>query len=155
MPTEQRYIPDQRGAPTKPVSRYSLRGRRKKARRAGEDKDYYVDWYEPRYFVLISLILILCVLDAYLTLKILAFGGSELNLLMLFLMEKKPILAMVIKYVATAVCVGIILIHKNFIVFGKLKVYYLIYVVFFVYFILVTYEAAFFFKHIWAYHPLS
>jgi membrane glycosyltransferase len=149
MPTEQRNIPDQRSSRTKPLSRYSLRGRRKKARRAEEDKNYYVDRYEPRYFFLVSLILALCVLDAYFTLRIIEFGGKELNLLMLFLMEKRPILAMVIKYLATAICVVIILVHKNFIVFGKLKVYYLIYVVFFIYFILVIYEATFFFKHVW------
>ncbi len=140
MSTERRTVSDKRRTPTRPFSLYSFRGRRKKARRAGEDRDYYVDWYEPRYFVLISLILALCVLDAYLTLKILEEGGSELNLLMLILMERKPGLAMVIKYGATAVCVGFILVHKNFVVFRKVRVSSLIYLVFLIYFALIIYE---------------
>jgi len=125
-----------------------LWGRRKKARRQGEDRNYYVDRYEPRYFILISLILALCVLDAYFTLKIFDFGGKELNRLMLIFVYKKPISALVFKYLVTAVSIIFILIHKNFIVFGKIKVFYLIYVFFSVYLILVAYEAIVFFNHI-------
>lgn len=148
MQTERRNIADQRRTPTKPLSRYSFRGRRKKARRAVEDINYYVDRYEPRYFIFISLILILCVLDAYFTLKIMDFGGKELNLFMLFILYRKPIFALVIKYLATALSIIFILIHKNFVVFGKMKVYYLIYIIFSIYFVLVMYEALVFFKHI-------
>ena len=83
MGIERRYRLDQRRAPTRPLSRHSLRGRRKKARRQEEDTNYYVDRYEPRYLILISLILALCVLDAYLTLKIIDLGGRELNRFML------------------------------------------------------------------------
>jgi len=130
------------------MSRYSLRGRRKKARRKAEDINYYVDRYEPRYFILISLILALCVLDAYFTLKIIDFGGKELNRLMLVFIYKRPISALVFKYLVTAVSIIFILIHKNFIVFGKIKVFYLIYLFFSVYLTLVAYEAVVFFNHI-------
>jgi len=130
------------------LSRYSLRGRRKRARRKAEDKNYYVDWYEPRYFILISLILALCALDAYFTLKIIDFGGKELNRLMLVFIYKKPISALVFKYLVTAASIIFILIHKNFLVFGKLRVFYLIYGIFFVYLTLVSYEAIIFFNHI-------
>jgi hypothetical protein len=148
MDIERRHITDHRRAPTRPLSRYSLWGRRKKARREGEDRNYYVDRYEPRYFILISLILALCVLDAYFTLKIIDFGGKELNRLMLIFVYKKPISALVFKYLVTAVSIIFILIHKNFIVFGKIKVFYLIYVFFSVYLTLVAYEAIVFFNHI-------
>jgi hypothetical protein len=145
---DKRRLPDQRRAPTKPWSRYSLIGRRKKARRAEEDKNYYVDRYESHYFLLITLILILCVLDAYFTLKFLEVGGKELNLLMLKLIDKDPSLAMVFKYVCTALGITFILIHKNFIVFGRVKVYSLIYVIFSIYFLLVMYEVVIFVRHI-------
>ena len=142
MLSERRDTVDQRTAPTKPVSLQSLRGRRKKMRRAGENRDYYVDRYEPRYLVLVSLVLILCVLDAYFTLKILDLGGRETNRLMFLLLYKNPAPAMMIKYLVTAFGLIIILVHKNFVVFGRLKVYGLIYAVFILYLVLVVYEAA-------------
>lgn len=148
MSIERRKIADRRSTPTKPLSRYSLWERRKKARRAREDKNYYVDRYESRYFIMIIFILIFCVLDAYFTLKIIQFGGNELNPLMLIFFNKAPVFSMVIKYLITAGSIIFILIHKNFIVFGKVKVYYFIYVVFSIYFILVMYEIYFFFKHV-------
>lgn len=148
MPTEKRKVKDHRRAPTKPASRYSFWGHRQKARRAEEDKNYYVDRYEPRYFFLISMILALCVLDAYFTLKILELGGKELNLLMLIFIYKNPIIAMVAKYLCTAFGIIFILVHKNFIIFRRIKVYYFIYMVFTLYFILVMYEAIVFYKHI-------
>jgi len=117
-------------------------------RRAGEERGYYVDRYEPRYFVLVSLILILCVLDAYFTLKILELGGSEMNRFMFVLLYKQPALAMIIKYLVTASSIIFILVHKNFVVFGRLKVNGLIYAVFSVYLVLVMYEAAMLFKPI-------
>ncbi len=146
-PFDKRRLPDQRRTPTKPWSRYSLLGRRKKARRSEEDKDYYVDRYESRYFLIISLILVLCVLDAYFTLRYLAYGGKELNLLMLKLIEKSPGLAMAFKYAFTALGVIFILIHKNFIVFGRVRVYSFIYLILSIYFLLVLYEIVVFSRH--------
>jgi membrane glycosyltransferase len=141
MLNERRDTADQRSTPTKPVSLQSLKGRRKKMRRVEEERNYYVDRYEPRYFVLVSLILILCVLDAYFTLKILDLGGREMNFFMFALLYKKPILAMAFKYLVTVFGVTIILVHKNFVVFGRLKVDGLIYAIFFFYLLLVLYEA--------------
>lgn len=141
MSLDRRKLSDRRCTPTKPLSRHSLRGERKKARRAGEDKHYYVDWYESHYFIMIVLILILCVMDAYLTLKILHLGGKELNPLMLLFFNKHPMLSMVFKYLVTTASIIVILIHKNFIVFGKVKVYHFIYAVLAVYLVLITYES--------------
>jgi hypothetical protein len=148
MGAERRQLADQRRMPTRALSRHSLRGRRKGCRRQGENSNYYVDRYEPRYFVLISLILGLCVLDAFFTLKIIDFGGRELNRFMLAFMYENPVSALIFKYLVTAVSIIFILVHKNFQVFGKLKVFSLIYVFFIVYLSLVAYEAAIFFAHI-------
>jgi Fe2+ transport system protein B len=145
---DKRRIPDRRHYPTKPLSRYSLKGLRSKSRRAGEDKDYYVDRYEPRYFVLITLILLLCILDAYYTLKILQAGGKELNPFMLHIMDKNPVLALVIKYLITAGGIGILIIFKNFVVFGRVRVSSLISVVFLLYLFLVIFEISFYYSRI-------
>jgi Domain of unknown function (DUF5658) len=133
--------------PTRPLSRHSLRGLRKKARRREEDRDYYVDRYEPRYLLLISLILILCIADAYFTVKIIDLGGKELNRFMLVFINTNAVAALVFKYMVTAVCIGFILVHKNFRVFGRLRVSSLIHVFFGVYLSLVVYEAVAFFHH--------
>jgi len=145
---EKRRIPDRRRFPTKPVGRYSLKGLRQAARRADEDKNYYIDRYESRFFILITLTLILCVLDAYFTVKILQAGGKELNPFMLRIMDKNPGLALVIKYLVTAAGIGILIIFKNFVVFGRVKVSSLISIVFLLYLFLVVFEISFFYSRI-------
>ena len=145
---EKRRLSDRRRSPTKPLSRYSLKGLRSQARRSGENKNYYVDRYEPRFFILITLTLLLCVLDAYFTLKILQAGGKELNPFMLRIMEKHPGLALTAKYLITAVGIGILVVFKNFVVFGRVRVRSLIYVFFFLYLLLVSYEIYFYYTRI-------
>jgi Fe2+ transport system protein B len=147
---EKRQMPDRRNQPTRPFSRYSLKGLRSKSRRNGEDKDYYVDRYEPLYFVLITLILLLCVLDAYFTLKILQEGGKELNPFMLRIMEKNPVLALVVKYLITAAGIGILVVFKNFVVFGRIRVSWLIPLVFLIYLFLVVFEISFYYGRLHA-----
>jgi hypothetical protein len=147
MQTDRRKSTDRRKTPTKPFSRYIIKGRRGKARRVEEDKNYYVDRYEPHHFVLILLIMILCVLDAYFTLKILHIGGTELNPLMIGFIDRAPFACLLFKYLITAACLVVILIHKNFIVFSKVRASFFIYIIFFLYFSLVLYEAIFFFSH--------
>jgi hypothetical protein len=90
---------------------------------------------------LIASILILCFLDAYLTLLLLQVGGIELNPFMLFFIKKDVVLSMVVKYVMTASALIFILIHKNFKVFGWLQVSKLIYVILMLYTGLVLFEA--------------
>ncbi len=147
MVDERRKQPDRRKTPTKPLSRHIFKGRRKQARRMEEDKDYYVDRYQSKYLALILMILILCVFDAYFTLKILHYGGTELNPLMITFIDRAPFVCLIVKYLITAICLVVILVHKNFIVFGKLRARSSIYVIFFVYLVLVLYEAIFFFTH--------
>lgn len=117
-----------------------MRGRRKKARRAGEGENYYVDQYELRYLFLIITILVLCFLDAFLTVILLQLGAQELNPFMLLFIEKDVVFSMVIKYVMTAVSLIFILIHKNFRIFRNVRVHSLIYCVLTLYVALVLFE---------------
>lgn len=122
------------------MSIYTLRGRRKKARRAGEGENYYVDRYELRYLFLIITILVFCFLDAFLTVILLQLGAQELNPFMLLFIEKDVVFSMVIKYVMTAVSLIFILIHKNFRIFRNVRVYSLLYCVLTLYVALVLFE---------------
>lgn len=137
---ERRQLPDRRLTSTKYFSIYTLRGRRKKARRVEEAENYYVDRYELRYLLLIISILILCFLDAFLTVILLQLGAEELNPFMLIFIEKDVVLSMVVKYVLTAVSLIFILVHKNFRIFRNLRVHSLIYFVLTLYIALVFFE---------------
>lgn len=101
----------------------------------------FVNRYEARYLFLILSILLLCILDAHFTLNILQFGGFEMNPFMSALLEKDVALSLVLKYVLTASGLILLLILKNFKVFGGIRVSGLIYTIFFLYAILVLTEA--------------
>lgn len=140
MQSERRVRTDRRYGATKPISFYTFRGRRRESRRTDECHNYYVDRYNRRYLVMIVAILILCFLDAYLTLLLLQVGAIELNPFMLYFIKKDIVLSMVVKYLMTASALVIILVHKNFKVFGGLKVRNLIYVILAMYSGLVLFE---------------
>jgi hypothetical protein len=137
---DKRQLSDRRLTSTKSFSIYTLRGRRKKARRFAEAENYYVDRYELRYLFLIIAILILCFLDAFLTVILLQLGAKELNPFMLIFIEKDVVLSMVVKYVITALCLIFILVHKNFRIFKNIRVHSLIYFVLTLYVALVLFE---------------
>jgi hypothetical protein len=137
---DRRQQPDRRLNSTKSISIYTFRGRRKKARRVEEVENYYVDRYELRYLFLIISILILCFMDAFLTVILLQLGAQELNPFMLIFIEKDVVLSMVVKYVITALCLICILVHKNFRIFRNLRVHSLIYIVLTLYIALVLFE---------------
>ena len=138
---EKRQLKDRRQKSTPPLSRYTLTGRRKKARRSDELMNYYVDKYEKNLLVITISIGIFCILDAFFTLNILQYGGSEANLFMLFFMKKNLILTLLIRFLFTACCIFFLLIHKNFRLFGVVKTHLFIYLVFSIYFVLILYES--------------
>ncbi len=147
MQADRRKNTDRRKSPTRPFSKYIIKGKRRHARRSGEDQNIYVDRYDAKYLALILSILVLCVFDAYFTLKIIHYGGEELNPLMIKFLDKFPEISLSLKYVVTVISLTIILVHKNFVLFRKVKAYIFLYVIFSLYFILVLYEAFFFFSH--------
>lgn len=143
MHTEKRRNSDRRKFPTRPFTKFMFKGKRRHARRVEEDQNYYVDRYDAKYLALVLSIVVLCVFDAYFTLKIIHIGGKELNPLMIKFLDKFPEISLLMKYLVTVICLIILLIHKNFILFGKIKAYFFLYIVFFLYFLLVLYEVFF------------
>ncbi len=138
--SNRRRSGDRRRKPTPPISRYTFRGRRVHARRAGEDRNYYVDRYESRYLFIILGVLLLSILDAYLTLNLLRHGGIELNPIMNLLIRHDPVLFLCIKFGITGLGITFLLIHKNFHLFGHFPVARVIYLVFLGYLFLIAYE---------------
>jgi hypothetical protein len=138
--TERRRLKDRRTRATKPISRYTFVGRRKKSQRFGELDNYYVDRYELHLLIMTGLIIVFCFLDVYFTLEILRFGGTESNLLMSILMEKNLALSLIVKFFLTVIGTVFLLLHKNFRILSAIKTHVFIYLIFSVYFVLILYE---------------
>ena len=64
----------------------AVHARRRQSRRAA-DEHHFLDWHEAYLLIPVVSILLLSVADAFLTLKLLTLGGSELNPIMAWLME--------------------------------------------------------------------
>ena len=137
---DSRHLKDRRKRPTKPISRYTFVGRRKRVQRFNELDNYYVDRYELHLLIITGLIIVFCILDAYFSQKILHFGGSENNLLMSIFMEKNLVLSLIVKFFITAIGSVFLLVHNNFKIFNTIKTHIFIYLIFFVYFVLTLYE---------------
>lgn len=138
---DQRGYPERRNQATKPFSRYTFWGKRKSARRDGEERNLYVDRYNPVLLFIVLLILVLNILDAYFTLHLLGHGARELNPFMKYLVERSPLGFLIAKYVIMIPCVIFLLIHKNFYVLrGKVNVKVFIALVLVFYAALVFYE---------------
>lgn len=101
----------------------------------------YTYHYESRYLFLILSVLLLCILDAHFTLNLLQLGGIEMNPFMISLLNKDVALSLILKYLMTAGGLIFLLVHKDFKIFGSIRVSWLIYFVFFLYVFLVLAEA--------------
>jgi hypothetical protein len=140
MRAERRELEDRRSGPTRCLSRYTFKGRRRAARREHESRNYYVDQYETRYLLIIGLILALCFLDCAMSQKIHDLGGSELNRLAAGLIHGSPVRLLLLKLVLTSSGLVFLLFHKNFRLLGRIKAGDVIVAVLAVYLVLSFYE---------------
>jgi hypothetical protein len=90
-------------------------GRRRHVRRAEDAKrGYYVDLYSKRALLVISTILIMSIIDGYLTLSLVKRGAVEANPIMRFYLQLNTPLFLSVKYAVSYASVFLLLIHKNF-----------------------------------------
>jgi hypothetical protein len=98
-------------------------GRRERSRRDEDSgKAFIFDRYNQKFFLAITVILILSVLDAVLTLTVIQRGAKELNPVMAYFLEHGTSTFIVAKYILTSVGVLILLIFKN-VFLHRLKIY--------------------------------
>ena len=138
----RRQQEDRRNKPTSFFSKYALFGRRRYNRRVIDRNDnYYVDRYGKKSLAAFISIFILCVIDARITLLIIKSGGREINPFMNFVLSMGSTYFLLSKYIITAVCLLVLIVHKNFYIFnGKLNVKTLVVGILVLYFLLVIYE---------------
>ncbi len=111
---ERRRGTDRRNNKKAQFKYFLVNGRREQARRE-EDRDraYFFDRYNQKIFAAITAILMLSILDAFLTLVLIEKGSSELNPVMAYFLEHGPLPFIIAKYILTSFGVVALLFCKN------------------------------------------
>ena len=92
----------------------ALRGRRRGARRDEDRIGYRVDIHHSPRLYLVILVMLLCGLDAVLTLNVLHAGAVEVNPFMAWLIEHDIQMFASIKMALTGLCLVILVEYGNF-----------------------------------------
>lgn len=111
---ERRSGQDRRENGLPVFKRLYFKGMRSSVRRAGDrQRIVALDRYQPSLFVGIMVVLCLSLLDAMLTLILIAQGASELNPVMRYYLSHGPQVFLLAKYGLTALSVLIIVLLKE------------------------------------------
>lgn len=108
---ERRINPDRRARHFLNFRRLFSKGRRGTLRRESDRrKIVLLDYYNPKIFYAVVLILLLSLLDALLTLWLLDMGAVEMNPVMAFFLNMGMNAFLIAKYLMTAISVVIIVV---------------------------------------------
>ena len=108
---ERRSGKDRRQTRLEGILRLIFKGRRKHLRRADDRRKLaLLDYYSPRIFAIIVVILFLSLFDAVLTLILISHGAVELNPVMDYFLAKGDMAFLVAKYLLTAVSIVIVVL---------------------------------------------
>ncbi|HUO81973.1 MAG TPA: DUF5658 family protein [Gammaproteobacteria bacterium] len=140
-PKERREQPvDRRNVTAASLLRGSFRPRRRGVRRESDVGPQYLDWHPSGLLFAVVGILMLCALDAFLTLKLLHLGAEELNPLMKQLIEENLQLFAAAKMALTGAGIVLFVLHANARLFSLFRVSRLLYVLLCGYSGLIVYE---------------
>ena len=114
--------------------------RRRSSRREGEHTNNYVDWYGHWTLVATLTIILLCCVDAFLTVVLLSHGAEEMNILMDWLIQKDIRSFAVVKISITGLALIVLVMHLNFRVYKIFVVRYLIFALVPMYSLLIAHE---------------
>lgn len=116
-----------------------ISGNRRASRRQSETA-LYVDQYHPFLGYSVLAIMVCSVLDAFITLRLLALGAVELNAAMAALIERSVHIFVASKLALTALSAMLLVIYGNVRVAGPLRCAHVVYAVTIFYFLLIVYE---------------
>jgi hypothetical protein len=145
-PQQEDLTPGRSGTDRRRLSLRSLvygawRGRRAAERRSGTQAGY-VDRYPSSVVLAAVALFTLAMADAYGTLVLLEAGAQEVNPVMEALLEAEPTWFVPVKLAITAVGVLLLVLHKNFTLFGRLPSLRLMHALLGLYGCLIAYEGA-------------
>ena len=139
---DRRSGKDRRDGQTLPFKVKSLFGTRRGSRRREDARKYYfVDVYSPFFLAVLLGTMILSLTDAFLTLKLVGENCRELNPVMGFFMQMGPYPFIIVKWLFTAIGLTVLLVFKNYHLWGgKIRAQTILVVFPFLYLILIAYE---------------
>lgn len=117
-----------------------FRPRRRHARRTDETALPVVDWHEAHLFAAAVGIMLLCLIDAILSMMFIMGGARELNPLMDKLIAMDGALFAVTKVALTGFGIGVLVLLARLRLFGRIRVVQALYAVLVIYVLLVAYE---------------
>jgi hypothetical protein len=117
-----------------------FRPRRRHVRRVAETALPVVDWHEAHLLGVSVAIMLLCLLDAYLTFMFIMGGGTELNPIMAKLIAIDAALFGVAKVAMTGFGITVFVFLAKMRLFGRIRVEKGLYLVLLIYVLLVAYE---------------
>lgn len=149
---ERRTHADRRKQPTSPWGALPPAGRRMYCRRKEEQRrPYFVDRFSPGLLAVILMLITASLVDAIFTMQLLAVGGQEINPLMCQLLNCGELTFLSCKYLLTVVGLPLLLVFKNFYLFGTpIRVVYLIPAVVVLYALLISYQLLLMWQHLWS-----
>ncbi len=139
QPQEERGV-DRRSHSLKTLHGALFKCRRRAARRDGEHVNSYVDWYGHWTLIATVSIIVLCCMDAFLTILLLSNGAVEMNVLMDWLIQKDIRSFAVVKISVTSLALIVLVLHLNFRVYKIFVVRYLIFAIVPMYVLLIAHE---------------
>jgi Domain of unknown function (DUF5658) len=119
-----------------------LRPRRRNGRRASDRHRPIIDWHGPGLLASAVLVLVLCVVDAFLTLWLITDGAIEANPLMAPLIQGDVRSFAITKLGLTGGGVVMLVAIARFRIFRGIRVGTLVHTILFAYFVLICYELA-------------
>ncbi|MDA8305697.1 MAG: DUF5658 family protein [Deltaproteobacteria bacterium] len=139
---ERRSGRDRRARQTSPFSIQSLFGSRRYYRRKEDAERYFfVDLYSPSSAAVLLITLVLSIVDAFLTLKLVGCRIKELNPVMCFFLKLGPVAFIMAKWFFTAFGLLTLLIFKNYYLWkGKVRTAALLGIVPILYLAIISYE---------------
>ena len=99
---------------------FSSRRRRSLRRQADQRGFYLLDYYSPKIFYAVTLILLLSIADALLTLYLISAGAKELNPVMAYFLGISPNVFMMAKYLMTSTSV-VIVVLLNYVFIQRIR----------------------------------
>ena len=139
QPLERRATRDRRRTTLGTFLRGGFTPRRRSGRRAGE-QHLPIDWHEPYLLFLAVTILLLSVLDAFLTVTLITGGAKEMNPLLEFVLRVEPKLFAAVKMGLTGAGVLVLVAVARARFFRVMRVGVVLQGVFVAYVALIAYE---------------
>ncbi len=126
----------------RPFNIHAISGRRAGPRRLDDASlgEHVTDAYPDKLFFVTLAILLLCALDAHNTLIILSLGGTEINPLMDFLIQKDLQLFVAGKFALTGLGIVLFVGYHHVQLWQLFKVRYILYALLVLYLLLIGYQ---------------